>query len=148
ANQLFGQERSITADLPGTTRDWVGEIANINGLAVMLVDTPGLRQTQDEIEQAAIERSQAQIERSQLVVLVLDATRPLEPEQMPLNRAYTDAIRVINKSDKPRALELMSGIETVATDGEGIQQLCQAIAMHFGCDNLDVTRPRWWTLRQ
>ena len=41
ANQLFGQTRSITADLPGTTRDWVGEIANLDGLAVMLIDTPG-----------------------------------------------------------------------------------------------------------
>src|SRR5206468_1554210 len=50
ANQLFGQERSITADLEGTTRDWVGEIANIDGLAVMLIDTPGIRQTSDAIE--------------------------------------------------------------------------------------------------
>ena len=41
ANQLFAQERSITADLPGTTRDWVGEVADIDGLPVMLVDTPG-----------------------------------------------------------------------------------------------------------
>ena len=44
ANRLFGQERSITADVAGTTRDWVGEMANIDGLAVELVDTPGVRQ--------------------------------------------------------------------------------------------------------
>ena len=57
ANQLFAQERSITADLPGTTRDWVGEIANIDGLAVTLVDTPGVRDTADAIEREAIDRS-------------------------------------------------------------------------------------------
>src|SRR5947209_2511557 len=66
ANQLFAQERSITADLPGTTRDWVGEIANIDGLPVLLVDTPGLRSTQDQIELEAIERSRGQIERAEL----------------------------------------------------------------------------------
>ena len=54
ANQLFAQERSITADVPGTTRDWVGEIANIDGLPVLLMDTPGLRTTSDEIESQAI----------------------------------------------------------------------------------------------
>src|SRR5688572_10704527 len=64
ANQLFAQERSITADLPGTTRDWVGEIANIDGLALMLVDTPGARDTIDPIEREAIARSAEQIAQS------------------------------------------------------------------------------------
>ena len=105
ANQLFGQERSITADIAGTTRDWVGEIANVDGLPVMLVDTPGLRATEDEIERAAIERSRARIEGSELVVLVLDATRPLESEQSPLMAMYPNAIWVVNKCDQPRAWE-------------------------------------------
>jgi len=48
ANQLFGQERSITADLAGTTRDWVGEYTNVNGLPILLVDTPGLREWSGE----------------------------------------------------------------------------------------------------
>src|SRR5687767_4568879 len=61
ANQLFAQERSITADVAGTTRDWVGEIANVDGLAVMLVDTPGVRETADDIERKAIEGSAGQV---------------------------------------------------------------------------------------
>src|SRR5205814_10504480 len=69
ANQLFAQERSITADLPGTTRDWVGEIANLDGLVVQLVDTPGIRDTSDAIERQAIDRSRHQIEQADLVVL-------------------------------------------------------------------------------
>src|SRR5690606_3480586 len=71
ANQLFAQERSITADLPGTTRDWIGEIANIDGLAVMLVDTPGQGQPRDPVEAAAVDASIHQIDASDLIVLVL-----------------------------------------------------------------------------
>jgi len=78
ANQLFAQERSITADVPGTTRDWVGEIADVDGLAVFLIDTPGIRQTQDEIERTAIAQSSHEIGRADLVVLVLDGTDSLE----------------------------------------------------------------------
>ena len=81
ANQLFGTDRSITADIPGTTRDWVGELANVNGLPVMLVDTPGIRATCDEIERAAIHASSKQIEQADLIVLVIDATRPLAEQR-------------------------------------------------------------------
>src|SRR6185503_2714425 len=75
ANQLFAQERSITADLPGTTRDWVGEVANVDGLPVTLVDTPGVRETADEVEREAIARSGEQVAAADLILLVLDATR-------------------------------------------------------------------------
>jgi len=150
ANQLFGQARSITADLPGTTRDWVGEMANVDGLAVMLVDTPGLRQAADAIERAAIAQSQARIEESELIVLVLDATRPMEPEQAPLLIAYPRALLVVNKTDQP-AQWLQTDrtpIHTIATTGAGVHTLCRAIAAHFGCTDVDLTRPRWWTQRQ
>ena len=100
ANRLFAQERSITADLPGTTRDWVGEIANVDGLAVMLVDTPGLRHTDDPIESEAIRRSKGQIERADLVVLVLDVTQPRDPDQLALEAAHRCALVVVNKSDQ------------------------------------------------
>jgi tRNA modification GTPase len=150
ANQLFGQERSITADLAGTTRDWVGEIANVDGLPVMLMDTPGIRATEDAIEQTAIARSRQQIEGSQLVVLVLDATAPLEPEQSRLLAAYPQAIRVVNKSDRPSILNASSldAIHTVATTGKGVNELRRAIAKYFGCAEMDPGQPRWWTERQ
>ncbi|HLL90098.1 MAG TPA: GTPase, partial [Tepidisphaeraceae bacterium] len=103
ANQLFAEARSITADAPGTTRDWVGEVANVDGLAVMLVDTPGLRATADAIERAAIAAATTEAEGADLVVLVLDAARPLDPDQRPLLARYPHAVRVVNKSDVPRA---------------------------------------------
>jgi small GTP-binding protein len=150
SNQLFAQERSITADLPGTTRDWVGEIANIDGLAVMLVDTPGLRSTEDPVERAAIERSGKEVERADLVVLVLDATRPREPRQHALETEYPSAVRVLNKIDRSERCDSVGDVvRTVATTGEGLGELRAAIRGRFlGAEPFDVERPRWWTERQ
>lgn len=150
ANQLFGRVRSITADLPGTTRDWVGEIANVNGLAVMLLDTPGIRSTDDPIEHAAIAGSVREIERSEMTVLVLDVTRPLEPEQAPLLARWPGALRIANKSDGRLAWDAASldALPAVATTGQGVQAIRKAIAKRFGCDDFAVDQARWWTERQ
>jgi small GTP-binding protein len=150
ANQLFAQERSITADLPGTTRDWVGEIANLDGLAVMLVDTPGWRETSDVIEREALGRSQEVIREADLVVVVLDATWGLEEGQEPLLAAYPGAVVVVNKCDG-RAVWDMDGLEaihTVATKGVGVEALRKAIRGRFGWGEAEPGRPRWWTERQ
>lgn len=155
ANQLFAQRRSITADLPGTTRDWVGEFANIDGLPVLLVDTPGLRPTEDPIEQTAIERSREQIAASQLVVLVLDASRPLPGEQQTLHAQFADAMLVLNKIDlriQPGFedwSQTMPAIRTVATSGQGVDELRQRIIEHFCQERtIAIDRPRVWTERQ
>lgn len=165
ANQLFAQERSITADLPGTTRDWVGEIANIDGLAVMLLDTPGLRVTDDRIEHAAIERGGEVIRGADLIVLVLDASHAPDEQEMALLPAYPDAVLVLNKCD---VAEKGSGtfcakhpsgrsgkrfltpfpLRAVATTGEGVDQLRSAIRARFGCKAVNPDQPHWWTERQ
>ncbi len=145
ANQLFGQERSIVADLPGTTRDWVGELATVNGLPVTLIDTPGLRQTPDPIEREAIARSTAVAGGADLVIVVLDATVPLSDQQLLLSN-HPNATVVINKSD--RGLLPVPGIPTIATTGVGLPELRLAICRHFQCDNWDPSKPRWWTQRQ
>jgi small GTP-binding protein len=150
ANQLFAQQRSITADLPGTTRDWVGEVANVDGLSVMLVDTPGLREAQDGVEREAIERSQDVIAAADLVVLVLDPTQPRQPGQAALERAYPQALRVMNKTDRQGLWDVEgSVIRTVATTGAGIDVLRERTRRHFlGPAPFDVTRLRCWTARQ
>jgi small GTP-binding protein len=150
ANRLFAQERSITADRPGTTRDWVGEVANLDGLAVMLVDTPGLRDTIDPIEREAIERSREVVSAADLVVLVLDPMQPRDPEQAALERLYPRAIRVRNKSDRYGVWGAEGPVHrTVATTGEGIDGLRNVIRAHFlGPAPFDVSRPRCWTGRQ
>jgi tRNA modification GTPase len=149
ANQLFGQQRSITADVPGTTRDWVGETANLDGVAVILVDTPGIRSSEDPIETEAIGRAQDQIQLADTVVLVQDATKPADPQQQEMANRFPHAIRVLNKSDAADgSLVADTAIRTVATTGQGIDQLRSAIRRRFGCDAIDLNVPRCWTDRQ
>ncbi len=145
ANQLFGQPRSITADLPGTTRDWVGEIADIDGLAVLLVDTPGQHDAADAIERAAIAASREQIQASDLILVVLDATAAPA-------RAITDspAIVVVNKTDQPSGWDFQSldSIHVSARTGQGLVELRREIHRRLGVEGLHDSRPRWWTQRQ
>ena len=151
ANQLFAQERSITADVPGTTRDWVGEIANINGLPVMLVDTPGVRVTDDPIERQAIRQSREPLERADLILLVLDGSRPLDPEQSPLLKEFSQATRIINKSDLRPACDTsaIGGLAISATSGAGIDDLRRSIVGWLcGDEDIPCDRPCCWTPRQ
>jgi tRNA modification GTPase len=143
ANQLFGQERSITADIPGTTRDYVGDFATIDGLLVMLLDTPGQRHSDDPIELAAITLSRAPIEAADLILLVIDPTQPPAPQQELIQR-YPRALHVLNKSDLVAADAPGGAVATVATTGAGVDALRQRIAAHFGID-LQSDRPAWWT---
>ncbi|MGD0461044.1 MAG: GTPase [Tepidisphaeraceae bacterium] len=145
ANQLFGQQRSITADLPGTTRDWVGEIANIDGLAVLLVDTPGERDACDAIERAAIAASHEQIEASDLILVVFDATAP------PASAiTHPRALRVVNKTDQPSGWDFQSldSIPISARTGHGLDELRREIHQRLGIVALNDSGPRWWTQRQ
>jgi tRNA modification GTPase len=156
ANQLFAQERSITADLPGTTRDWVGEIANIDGLPVTLVDTPGVRDSADPIEREAIARSGEQVAAADMILLVLDATQPLAPDQSSLRERYgfdPRTVIVLNKSDLAAAVLVGSAaprvdVRTCAVTGHGIDKLRVMILAHFGCADLQPDCPRIWTDRQ
>jgi tRNA modification GTPase len=134
ANHLFSQERSITADLPGTTRDWVGEIADINGLAVFLMDTPGLRQTSDPIEQAAIAASTGAIAAADLVILVVDAEASIEEQQRWVEQ-FPAALVVRNKCDRSNQTAPIDAVHpyvyTAATAAVGLSALRQAIVRPF-----------------
>ncbi len=145
ANRLFGTERSITADLPGTTRDWVGEMADIDGLAVMLVDTPGQREAVDAIEHAAIAAGRNQILGSELVILVLNAQ---SPPAMPMDSC--GGLTVVNKSDLAHGWDFSSldALAISAKTGAGIKELCRAVHRRLGVVDINNSRPCWWTQRQ
>jgi tRNA modification GTPase len=148
ANQLLARDRLITSNVAGTTRDWVGELANLDGLAVMLVDTPGVRETIDPVEREAIARSRVQVKAADLVILVLDPTQPHDAGQAALAREHPGALWVVNKADlKDGGWD--QAIRTVATSGQGVDALRNAIRMHFlGPAPFEFTRRRWWTERQ
>jgi tRNA modification GTPase len=154
ANRLFAQDRSITADMPGTTRDWVGELANIDGVPVILIDTPGLRDSDDPIEQAAIRRSRTQVSVSSLCISVSAVSDEsgqgiTHDPSGPLGNI--PVIRVLNKQDLLDASGTDVGLyaqRVTATTGAGMDELRTSIRRHLGCEDLDPARPRIWTPRQ
>lgn len=148
ANRLFGQQRSIEADLPGTTRDWVGELAEIHGLSILLVDTPGLRASDDPIEQAAIGISRRWVRDADVLVLVVDAADN-GGSAGALLAEHPGAIVVANKIDLPGArLPTTDAIPTSALRDEGTDALRDEIARRLGIGRDDPPRASAWTTRQ
>jgi tRNA modification GTPase len=102
-NRLAGMERAIVTEVPGTTRDTVEELISLGGLPVRIVDTAGIRQSDDIVEAEGIKRAEAALDVSDLALLVIDGSRPLEPEDHELIGRVKEKkfIPVINKSDLP-----------------------------------------------
>jgi tRNA modification GTPase len=131
-NRIVERERAIVTALPGTTRDLVTERVSLGGIPVELVDTAGLRETEDEAEQIGIRKSREALADADIVLLVLDATETPLPDELELLRSleHRRAIAVVNKIDLPHAsfpdLPALPGMETVQTSalsGEGIEEL-------------------------
>ncbi len=104
-NQLVGTDRAIVAAHPGTTRDMLRETIDFDGIRLGLVDTAGIRASSDEVEQEGVWRARRAAEIADLVVLVLDLSRPLEEIDLALLRETANSSRVVvlNKSDLPPA---------------------------------------------
>ncbi len=107
-NQLLGHDRAIVSHLPGTTRDTIEETANIRGLPVVLIDTAGLREARDVVEQEGVRRTRIALERAELVLHVLDGSEELTQadEAFLAEFATKKRILIINKIDLPRRLVL------------------------------------------
>lgn len=138
-NALLGEDRAITSDIPGTTRDTVEESIVIEGVRYRFIDTAGIRETEQMIERLGIERSLAKIRDAAIVICLLDATKKDESEQM-LSKVESliDAenqkiIVVANKSDlNGNVKEELSGlsegaISISALRKEGLRELEKAI---------------------
>lgn len=107
-NQLIGTDRAIVAARPGTTRDMVSETIDLDGIRLDLIDTAGIRVSGDEIEQEGVWRARRAGEIADLVVLVLDRSRPLEEIDSALlqETAGTARVIVVNKIDRPPAWDV------------------------------------------
>ena len=102
-NRLTRKNRSIVTDIPGTTRDIIEEYINIKGVPVKLVDTAGVHETEDQVEQLGMERSLKALEDADFVVVLADASLPFQEEDMQLLTRVTKAKKpftlVFNKMD-------------------------------------------------
>ena len=138
-NALLGEDRAITSDIPGTTRDTVEESIVIEGVRYRFIDTAGIRETEQMIERLGIERSLAKIRDAAIVICLLDATKKDESEKMLSKvKSLIDAenqkiIVVANKSDlNGHVKEELSGlsegaISISALRKEGLRELEKAI---------------------
>ena len=109
-NSLLREERAIVTHVAGTTRDVIEEVINIKGIPLVLVDTAGIRQTDDIVENIGVEKSKEFIEKADLVLLVLDASRELEDEDSEvinqINENHKKVIVLLNKIDLERKIDL------------------------------------------
>ncbi len=132
-NALLKQERAIVAEIPGTTRDTIEEYLNIRGLMLRIVDTAGIRQTADSLEQIGIQRSRAASESADLLLVVLDRSEPLtaEDDQLLQLAQARPAILIGNKSDLPPVWDAgmldARVIHTSMVEETGIEELKDAI---------------------
>ena len=140
-NALLGYERAIVTNVPGTTRDTLEERVRLGGVLLRLVDTAGLRQSDDPVERLGVERSRSAVERARLVLLVLDGGQALtaeDEEAIAAAQAAPNLICVVNKSDLAPALNedaLRARFPKICTvsavTGDGLEELEQAIADCF-----------------
>jgi tRNA modification GTPase len=109
-NQLLGRDRAIVSPIAGTTRDTIEETANIRGLPVVFIDTAGLREARDEIEQEGIRRSRESLANAEFILHVFDSSEPLTKadENYLAEFAAKKRILVRNKTDLPVKLVLDS----------------------------------------
>ncbi len=131
-NQLLGHDRAIVSPIAGTTRDTIEETANIRGIPVIFIDTAGLREALDEIEQEGVRRSRVSLERADLILHLFDASEPITAadEMFLAEFAGKKRILVSNKADLPRKLELPGGVNDIPVScrtGEGLEALKDAI---------------------
>ncbi|MDN5345954.1 tRNA modification GTPase [Petrotoga miotherma DSM 10691] len=109
-NALLRKDRAIVTDIPGTTRDTIEENLNINGIYLKLIDTAGIRYTEDTLERVGIERTINSIKNSHLILFVLDGTTPFTQEDELIYTKLNElgektVIIVLNKSDSPNFKE-------------------------------------------
>jgi len=135
-NTLLREERAIVTHIAGTTRDVIEEIINIKGIPLVLVDTAGIRKTDDIVENIGVEKSKQFIEKADLVLLVLDASKKLETEDIEVITKIKEnnkkVIVLLNKIDLNKKINLEGYnleniVEISAKDNIGIEDMQEKI---------------------
>ena len=150
-NALLGQERAIVTDIPGTTRDVIEEYINLNGIPLKIVDTAGIRETDNVVEQIGVDKAQQFVKNADLVLYVVDAVQGLteQDEQMMADIHNQPVIYLLNKSDMGisdairqqlnNAVGNAPVLEISAREKIGLEQLEEKITDLFFAGTLEVS---------
>lgn len=134
-NALLGTSKAIVTDIAGTTRDVVEEYIHIAGIPIRLMDTAGIRETDDTVERIGVERSKEVFNAADLILFILDASSPLSQEdrEIMMRLEGRSVLTVINKTDLPQQLDpseiLAAGpiVKTSLTKAVGLSDVERAI---------------------
>ncbi|EMN7728438.1 MULTISPECIES: tRNA uridine-5-carboxymethylaminomethyl(34) synthesis GTPase MnmE [Bacillus] len=149
-NSLVQEKKAIVTDIAGTTRDVIEEYVNVRGVPLKLIDTAGIRETEDVVERIGVERSKEMMSQADLVLVVVNYSEALTNEDEDLFHAVQgkDFIVIVNKTDLPQAIdmervtELAKGNRVITTsliEEQGIDELEKAIADLFFEGTIDST---------
>lgn len=146
-NALLREARAIVTSVPGTTRDVIEEVLNLDGLPVRLLDTAGIRESADIVEQEGIRRSIAKIDESDLVLFLVDGSRPFaaDDEAAFTSLRHRTYLTVVTKADLPQLVELpveLNGVSVpISThSGAGLDELRRIIREMFLSGQAQDTR--------
>jgi tRNA modification GTPase len=154
-NALLGADRAIVSELPGTTRDTIEEHLIVDGVAVRIVDTAGIRRHADRLEAFGIERTERALEAARIVLLVIDGSTPLERDARDLlaRTRGRERILFLNKADLGirTAAEIDDADVIVGSvyDADTLTAIRQAIArIGWGGEQIDLARPHLVALHE
>ncbi|NGQ96076.1 tRNA uridine-5-carboxymethylaminomethyl(34) synthesis GTPase MnmE [Brevibacillus sp. SYP-B805] len=141
-NSLVQEEKAIVTDVAGTTRDVIEEYVNVRGVPLRLIDTAGIRETEDIVERIGVEKSRQILQQADLILLVLNYNEPLQEDDYRIFEAIEgmQVIVIVNKFDLPQRINLEEVkkhfpgqplVMTSAKEEKGIELLEQAISDIF-----------------
>lgn len=144
-NVLLKEKRAIVTDIAGTTRDVIEEYINLDGIPVKIIDTAGIRETEDVVEKIGVERSREKINEADLILLVLDTSREIDKEDKEIIEAIKDkkSIVLLNKIDLDNKIDdlILEGFENIikisAKEDIGIDGLKNEIKNMFFNGTID-----------
>ena len=136
-NRLLGYDRVIVSDTHGTTRDTIEETVNLDGVPIRLLDTPGLRASESELEREGIARTEKSLELADLRLHIADRNAP-KPEHFNGRANDANEIVVLNKSDLPEDSDWkdFDGLRISCASGKGLRQLQKEIMTRIRRQNL------------
>jgi len=154
-NRLAGEDRAIVTAIPGTTRDALRETIQVSGIPLHIVDTAGLRETEDVVERLGIDRSWREIERADVVLHLLDARTGMTPDDLTIASRLPAGVEQILLFNKADLIEHSFGREILddrvtlwlsAKTGEGIgaleQELLRIAGWQAGAEDVFLARER------
>ena len=149
-NAILRENRAIVTDIPGTTRDVIEEYVNIKGIPLKIVDTAGIRETEDIVEKIGVDRAKEFLNKSDLVIVVFDMSKELTKEDYDIIELVKDrkAIILLNKTDLPNRIDEKSIqkllpskriISTSIIKGEGLEALENALRDMFFSNEIKIS---------